>query len=100
MILGFPCNQFGGQEPKSNIEIQEYIRRKNVTFPVLGKIDVNGKNEEPLYRFLKNKKSGLFSKDISWNFTKFLCVNGVPVERYGPQRNPLSFEDDIKRYLN
>ena len=100
MILGFPCNQFGGQEPKSNSEIQNYLLKKNVTFPVFSKIDVNGTNEEPLYSFLKNKQKGFFSKDITWNFTKFLCINGIPVKRYGPQQNPLSFEKDIKNYLN
>ena len=100
VILGFPSNQFGNQEPKSNEEIQEFIRKKNVTFPVFGKIDVNGSKEDPLYTFIKNKKRGTFGKDIPWNFTKFLCVDGIPVERFGPQENPISFESNILKYLN
>jgi len=95
MILGFPCNQFGNQEPKTNKEIQEFVKNKNVTFPVFSKIDVNGNNEDPLYTYLKKNKSSFFGRDIKWNFTKFLCVDGIPVERFGPQRNPLSFEDKI-----
>lgn len=100
MILGFPTNQFGNQEPKSNDEIQQFIKNKGVTFPVFGKIDVNGKNQSPLYDFLKNKKGGFFRKDISWNFTKFLCVDGIPINRFGPQENPKSFEKEIIKYLN
>lgn len=96
MILGFPCNQFGNQEPKSNKEIQEFVKNKKITFPVFSKIEVNGKNEEPLYTYLKeNKSSFLFGKDIKWNFTKFLCKDGIPIERFGPQENPLSFENKI-----
>lgn len=100
MILGFPSNQFGNQEPKSNEEIQEFVKNKNVTFPVFGKIDVNGKNEDPLYTFIKDKKRGVISKNITWNFTKFLCINGIPKERYGPKENPKSFENKISDYLN
>lgn len=95
MIFGFPCNQFGRQEPKSNKEIQEFIAKKNVKFPVFAKLDVNGNNEDPLFTYLKQKKGG----GITWNFTKFLCVDGIPVKRYGPRQNPLSFEDDIKKCL-
>jgi len=100
MILGFPSNQFGNQEPKSNEEIQEFVKNKNVTFPIFGKIDVNGKNEDPLYTFMKDKKRGVISKSIAWNFTKFLCINGIPKERYGPKENPKSFENKISDYLN
>ena len=100
MILGFPSNQFGNQEPKSNEEIQKFIKNKNITFPVLGKIDVNGNNEDPLYSFLKDKKKGVIVKNITWNFTKFLCINGIPQERYGPKENPKSFENKIIDYLN
>ena len=96
-ILAFPSDQFGDQEYKSSKEIKEFIKNKNVTFPVFGKIDVNGKNEHPIYTYLKSKKGGIIGKDISWNYTKFLCVNGIPVKRYGPQSNPLSFEKEIKK---
>ena len=96
MVLGFPCNQFGNQEPKSNKEIQEFVKNKKITFPVFSKIDVNGKNEEPLYTYLKESKSSFFfGKDIKWNFTKFLCKDGIPIERFGPQENPFSFENKI-----
>ena len=100
MVIGFPSNQFGNQEPKSNEEIQKFISNKNVTFPVFGKIDVNGKHEDPVYSFLKKNKSGFIGKNITWNFTKFLCVDGIPVDRFGPQENPLSFENKIINYLN
>ena len=98
-ILAFPSDQFGDQEYKTNDEIKEFIRKKNVTFPVFGKIDVNGKNEHPLYSFLKKKKPGIIGKDIPWNYTKFLCDKGVPVKRFGPQDSPLSFEKEIKKLL-
>ena len=100
VVIGFPSNQFGNQEPKSNKEIQEFAKEKGATFPIFGKIDVNGKNADPLYNFLKRSKRGFLKEDISWNFTKFLCVNGVPVKRYGPQENPKSFESDILNILN
>jgi len=96
-VLAFPSDQFGDQEYKSNDEIKEFIKNKNVTFPVFGKIDVNGKKENPLYTFLKNKKPGIIGKDIPWNYTKFLCDKGLPVKRFGPQSNPLSFEKEIKK---
>ena len=100
MILGFPCNQFGNQERDSNQEIQKFLKDKGITFPVFGKIDVNGKNQDPLYKYLKSqKKDFFFGEDIKWNFTKFLCDKGVPIKRYGPQVNPYSFEDDIKKLL-
>ena len=98
-VLAFPCDQFGNQEYKTNEEIKNFIKKQNISFPVFGKIDVNGSNEEPLYSYLKNNSSKFFGKDIPWNYTKFLVVNGRPVKRYAPPQNPLSFEDDIKKYL-
>ena len=95
MIFAFPCNQFGNQERDSNQKIQEFIKKKNINFPVFSKIDVNGNKEHPLYKYLKKQKSDFFGKDIKWNFTKFLCSDGIPIKRYGPQTNPLSFEKDI-----
>lgn len=99
MILAFPCNQFGNQEKDSNKKIQEFIKKKGIEFPVFSKISVNGTNEIPLYNYLKNQKSDFWNKGIKWNFTKFLCSDGIPIKRYGPQSNPLSFEDDIKELL-
>ena len=99
MILGFPCNQFGNQERDSNEKIQDFVKKKEIKFPVFSKIDVNGKNQIPLYRYLKSQKKDFFSEDIKWNFTKFLCVNGIPIKRYGPQINPLSIENDIIQIL-
>jgi glutathione peroxidase len=95
MVFAFPCNQFGNQERDSNKKIQEFIKKKNIDFPVFSKIDVNGNKQHPLYNYLKKQKSDFFGEDIKWNFTKFLCINGIPVRRYGPQSNPLSFEKDI-----
>ena len=80
-VLGFPCNQFGGQEPGSNQEIQEFCTSKfNVKFQLFDKVDVNGKNQHPLFAYLKSEKSGFITDDIKWNFTKFLIdFNGKPV---------------------
>jgi len=101
MVIGFPCNQFGNQERDNNKKIQQFLKKKGVTFPVFGKIDVNGKDQDSLYKYLKSqKKDFFFGEDIKWNFTKFLCHNGKPVKRYGPQVNPYSFEEDIKNLLN
>jgi len=99
-ILAFPCNQFGKQEPGSNAEIQEFAKGKGATFPVLGKLEVNGPNESPLYTYLKSKQGGFMGSAIKWNFGKFLCRNGVPVKRYAPTDSPLSFEKDIVAELN
>ena len=99
MILAFPCNQFGNQERDNDEKIQEFIKKKNINFPVFSKIDVNGNNQHSLYKYLKQQKSDFFGEDIKWNFTKFLCQNGKPIKRYGPQTNPLSFEKDIINIL-
>jgi glutathione peroxidase len=102
-ILAFPCNQFGNQEPGTNEEIKNFCSTKyNVTFRLFDKIDVNGPNTHPLYKFLKEAKPGLMgSKDIKWNFTKFLIDrNGNVVERYAPQTTPESIEKDIEKLLN
>ncbi len=102
-ILAFPCNQFGNQEPGSNEEIKNFCSTKyNVTFKLFDKIDVNGPNAHPLYNFLKEAKPGLMgTKDIKWNFTKFLIdKQGNVVERYAPQTTPESIEKDIEKLLN
>ncbi|KAB1213334.1 putative glutathione peroxidase 3, mitochondrial [Morella rubra] len=93
-ILAFPCNQFAGQEPGSNEEIQEVVCTMfKAEFPVFDKIEVNGKNVAPLYKFLKSQKGGLFGDSIKWNFTKFLVnKGGKVVERYAPTTSPLKIE--------
>ncbi|KAK9067976.1 hypothetical protein SSX86_012087 [Deinandra increscens subsp. villosa] len=100
-ILGFPSNQFNGQEPGSNEEIQEFVcTRFKAEYPVFAKVDVNGKNADPLYGFLKSSKGGLLGDSIKWNFTKFLVdKEGKVVDRYAPTTTPLSIEKDIKKLL-
>lgn len=101
-ILGFPCNQFGGQEPGSAEEIQSFCTLNyGVTFPVLGKIDVNGDKTDPVYQFLKSKKSGLLGLNrIKWNFEKFLVdQQGNVVERYSSLTKPLSISEKIDELL-
>lgn len=97
VILDFPCNQFFHQAPGSDEEIHEFCTlRYNTKFPRFAKIDVNGKNEHPLYKELKEK----FPGRIKWNFTKFLINRkGEVVARYEPNKKPKSFEEDIKNLL-
>lgn len=102
VILGFPCNQFGSQEPGTNQEIKEFCNSTyNVTFPLFDKIEVNGDNTHPLYKFLKDEKPGFIgTKSIKWNFTKFLVDrNGKVVDRFAPQTSPDSIADDIQKLL-
>ena len=100
-IIGFPCNQFANQDPGSNKEISDFcLINYGVTFTMFEKIDVNGENTHPLYKFLKNEKKGLLSKEIKWNFTKFLIDSeGNVVKRYAPTVKPLKIEEDIKKLL-
>jgi glutathione peroxidase len=98
VVLGFPCNQFGLQEPGSEAEIRGFCdRHYSVTFPLFAKIDVNGPNAHPLYRYLKSAKKGLLGREtITWNFTKFLVgKNGTVLRRYGPRRKPESIDKDV-----
>lgn len=100
VVLGFPCNQFAGQEPGTHEEILEFVKEYNVTFPLFEKHDVNGANARPVFTYLKAKLPGTFGNYIKWNFTKFLVDrNGQPYKRYAPKELPLSFEDDIKELL-
>ncbi len=101
-VLGFPCNQFGAQEPGDAAEIANFCSLTyDVTFPVFGKIDVNGANAAPLYRWLKKQAPGLFGTEgIKWNFTKFLIDReGNVVERYAPQTKPEDIAADIEKLL-
>jgi len=101
-ILGFPCNQFGAQEPGDAAEIANFCSLTyDVTFPVLAKVEVNGDNADPLYRYLKKAKPGLLgSQAIKWNFTKFLIDrNGVPVARYAPTDKPETLRPAIEKLL-
>ncbi|SFI42815.1 glutathione peroxidase [Treponema bryantii] len=100
-ILDFPCNQFANQAPGSDDDIHTFCTgRFGITFPQFAKIDVNGKNEDPLYTYLKSKKGGLFSSRIKWNFTKFLVgKDGTVIKRFGPTETPESIEAFVKNAL-
>ena len=101
-VLGFPCNQFGAQEPGDAEEIASFCKLTyDVSFPVYGKIDVNGDNTAPIYRHLKDEAPGLLgSKSIKWNFTKFLVDrSGKVVKRYPPQAKPKDLVRDIEALL-
>jgi len=102
MVLGFPCNQFRQQESKSNKEIKFFCQGTyNVQFDMFAKIDVNGEDASPLYKFLKKEQGGfLWMDSIKWNFTKFLVDReGNVVERYAPVTTPESIEEDIVKLL-
>jgi glutathione peroxidase len=100
-VLGFPCNQFGGQEPGNAREIGAFCTGKyDVTFPMFDKIDVNGPNAHPLYDYLKRQKSGLLGSSIKWNFTKFLVDRaGQVTARHAPTTRPESLKKDIEALL-
>eukprot|EP00262_Sarcandra_glabra_P008513 TRINITY_DN22045_c0_g1_i1.p1 TRINITY_DN22045_c0_g1~~TRINITY_DN22045_c0_g1_i1.p1 ORF type:complete len:202 (-),score=40.29 TRINITY_DN22045_c0_g1_i1:228-833(-) len=100
-ILAFPCNQFAGQEPGNNEEIKEVACTMfKAEFPIFDKVEVNGKNAAPLYKFLKSQKGGLLGDGIKWNFTKFLVdKDGKVVQRYAPITSPLKIEKDIQNLL-
>ena len=101
-VLGFPCNQFGAQEPGSEQEIATFCETNyDVTFPMFAKIDVNGNAAAPVYRFLKQEKPGLLgTQAIKWNFTKFLVGrDGNVVARYAPNDTPDSLEADVAKAL-
>jgi glutathione peroxidase len=101
VILGFPCNQFGGQEPGGPNEIQACGLTYGVSFPIMEKIDVNGSNAHPIYEFLKSSKPGLMGiQMIKWNFEKFLIdKNGNVVERWASISTPESMESTILKFL-
>ena len=100
-ILGFPCDQFNNQEFDNIEETTEFCQLNyGVSFPIFAKIDVNGDNTDPLFAYLKEQKKGILSKNIKWNFTKFLVDrNGQVVERYAPTTEPGKIEDDLMKLL-
>lgn len=101
-ILDFPCNQFGNQAPGNAEEIASFCSgRYGITFPQFAKIDVNGEKEEPLFTYLKSKKSGVFGSKIKWNFTKFLVdQNGNVVERFAPTTKPEDIDKRVAMLLH
>jgi glutathione peroxidase len=102
VVLGFPCNQFGAQEPGSAAEIGSFCEKNyGVSFPMFEKIDVNGDATHPLYQWLKKRARGLLgSERIKWNFTKFLLDRqGNPIERYAPVKKPEDLAKDIEALL-
>ncbi|MCI7565221.1 MAG: glutathione peroxidase [Treponema sp.] len=101
-ILDFPCNQFANQAPGNEEEIHTFCTgRFGIKFPQFAKIDVNGKNESPLYTYLKSQKKGFFSSKIKWNFSKFLVTkDGQVVERFAPTDTPEKIDSYIEKLLN
>jgi len=100
-VLGFPCNQFGSQEPGNAKQIAEFCESKyDVSFPMFEKIDVNGSNAHPLYNYLKREKTGLLGSSIKWNFTKFLVDrSGKVVARHAPTMTPQGLKREIEALL-
>ncbi|XP_075985898.1 juvenile hormone epoxide hydrolase-like isoform X2 [Anticarsia gemmatalis] len=99
-ILAFPCNQFGGQEPGTLKEILQFTQKKNVQFDIFEKVDVNGENTHPLWEFLKKSQAGTIGNFIKWNFSKFIIDrNGIPVERFGPNVDPIDLEPYLEKYF-
>ncbi|MCZ8236232.1 MAG: glutathione peroxidase [Inhella sp.] len=101
-VVGFPCNQFGGQDPGSDGEIAEFCQLNyGVSFPMMSKVDVNGAEAHPLWQWLKHEKRGLLGTElIKWNFTKFLVgKDGQVIERYAPNDEPAKLRADIEKAL-
>ena len=101
VIIGFPCNQFGTQEPGTSEEIQEFCSLNyDVTFPMSSKVEVNGKNEHPLFKYLKSELKGTLTDSVKWNFTKFLIDrDGVPFKRFGSTIEPEDISSSINEVL-
>lgn len=100
-VIGFPCNQFGNQDPGSNDEIGAFCQKNyGVSFPMMGKVDVNGKDADPIFNWLKDQKGGLLTDGIKWNFTKFLIGrDGQVIDRYAPTTKPDAIKADIEQAL-
>lgn len=101
-ILAFPCNQFANQEPEDGDSIKNFCTLNyGVTFPLFAKIEVNGANAHPLFKYLKNAKSGFLTSSIKWNFTKFLINrSGIPIARFAPTTSPEKLSNDIEKVLS
>lgn len=101
VVLGFPCNQFLGQEPETNDTVEQACRiNHGVTFQLTEKIDVNGENTHPIFKFLKHEKGGFLTDKIKWNFTKFLVdAEGKVIKRYAPTTKPEKIEKDIQKLV-
>lgn len=100
-ILGFPCNQFANQEPGGKEDIDACLLNYGVDFQMFDKIDVNGKNADPIFKHLKKELPGTLGGRIKWNFTKFLLdKNGKPVKRFAPSTKPEKLEKDIQELLS
>ncbi len=104
VVIGFPCNQFGAQDPGSNEEIGAFCQKNyGVSFPMMAKVDVNGKDAHPIFEWLKEEKGGMLSMltdGIKWNFTKFLIgSDGQVIDRYAPTTKPEALKSDIEQAL-
>lgn len=101
VVIGFPCNQFGAQDPDSNKNIGAFCQKNyGVTFPMMAKVAVNGKEAHPIYQWLKAQKRGVLTESIKWNFTKFLVSrDGEVLERYAPTTKPDAIKQDIEHAL-
>jgi glutathione peroxidase len=102
VVLGFPCNQFANQEPGDEKSIAEgCLINYGVTFPMFSKIEVNGENAHPIYKYLKKELRGFLSSKIKWNFTKFLIdAEGNPVKRFSPSTTPEKIDAFLERFLH
>lgn len=102
VILGFPCNQFAGQEPGDEKSIEEgCVLNYGVSFQMFSKVDVNGKNTHEIYKYLKNELGGLFGSKIKWNFTKFMVgPDGKPLKRFSPTTKPEKIDKYLQNILN
>ncbi|MGP4788796.1 glutathione peroxidase [Psychrobacter sp. 1Y11] len=100
-VIGFPCNQFGSQDPGSNEEIGAFCQKNyGVSFPMMAKVDVNGSDAHPIFKWLKEQKGGLLTDGIKWNFTKFLIgSDGQVIDRYAPTTKPDAIKADIEKAL-
>ena len=101
VVMGFPCNQFGSQEPGEAKDIENFCTvNYGVTFPIFEKIDVNGDHAHPLYQYLKSEQGGILGNSIKWNFTKFLVdKDGKVIDRFAPTTKPEKLKEDILKLL-
>ena len=101
VVIGFPCNQFGAQDPGTNDEIGAFCQKNyGVSFPMMAKVDVNGDEAHPIFAWLKNQKGGLLTDGIKWNFTKFLIgIDEQKNNRYAPTTKPEALKSDIEQAL-